>query len=123
SCRTHTPFSTTASTAQPTEQWPQTVRLTSTLRALSPLGASAASALRTSVSCDAARPAPTPRPERRRKARRSMVGMARDTPLERLETSEDGDAVPPASVDLRVSNMVSPRSEPKSAAAEPPQGG
>src|SRR2546425_7113845 len=41
SCRIHTPFSTTASTEQPTEQWVHTVRLTSTLLAASP----AASAL------------------------------------------------------------------------------
>src|SRR5882672_8568838 len=114
SCRTHTPFSTTASTAQPTEQWPQTVRLTSTLRALSSLGASAASALRTSVSWVAANPAPTPRPERRRNARRSMVGIARDTPRARPDTSEEDDAALLASVDLRVNSMMAPR-----AAAQP----
>ena len=75
SWRTQTPFSTTASTAQPTEQWPQTVRLTCTLRAASAGGASAACAFFcTSVSCEAARPAPTPRPERRRNARRSICG-------------------------------------------------
>src|SRR3954466_4213954 len=38
SWRTQTPFSTTASTAQPTAQWPHTVRLTSILR---PAGAAA----------------------------------------------------------------------------------
>src|SRR5512144_749695 len=81
SWRTQTPFSTTASIAQPTEQWPHTVRLTSTF--LSPAAAfagSAACAFFTSESCDTAMPAPTPRPERRRKARRSIVGIARDTP-------------------------------------------
>jgi hypothetical protein len=90
SCRTQTPFSTTASMAQPTEQWPHTVRLTSTFFPPSAAwAASAASAFLTSVSCDAAMPAPTPRPDRRRKARRSIVGMARDTPRARLETSGD----------------------------------
>ena len=43
----------------------------------------------TSVSCDAAMPTPTPRPERRRKARRSIVGMARETPRARLATRLD----------------------------------
>src|SRR5262245_22888670 len=64
SWRTQTPFSTTASIAQPTEQWPHTVRLTSTLAFGSPLPcflSSAALALRTSSSCDAAMPAPRPR--------------------------------------------------------------
>src|SRR5262245_39974325 len=82
SWRTHTPFSTTASIAQPTEQWPHTVRLTSTFLSPPP-AASLASVFFTSVSCDAAMPAPTPRPERRRKARRSIVGIARPTPRAR----------------------------------------
>ena len=59
--------------------------------------ASAASAFFTSVSCEVARPTPTPRPERRRNARRSIVGMARRTPRARLATSaEDATAAPPA---------------------------
>src|SRR5687767_10220301 len=41
SWRTQMPFSTTASTAQPTEQWPQTVRRTSNLPVPLGLGASA----------------------------------------------------------------------------------
>src|SRR3990167_470556 len=45
SWRTHTPFSTTASTAQPTEQWPQTVRLTSTFLAAPSLALAASAGL------------------------------------------------------------------------------
>ncbi len=110
SWRTHTPFSTTASMAQPTEQCVHTVRLTSILGppVLSAPAASAASALRTSVSCEAARPTPTPRPERRRNLRRSIVGVARDKPRARLSTSPRDDDVAPSPVDLRVSNMMSP---------------
>jgi hypothetical protein len=105
SWRTHTPFSTTASMAQPTEQWVQTVRLTS-MRP-SPMAGpllSAALAFFTSASEDAAMPTPTPRPERRRKARRSMVGMAADKPRCRLWTKgERGSAL--AAPDFFVSNM------------------
>src|SRR5205814_571515 len=108
SWRTQTPFSTTASTAQPTEQWPQTVRLTSIFLSPPLAHASPASALRTRVSCEAARPAPTPRPERRRKARLSIVGMARESPRAKPETSDDDDAARSASDDLRVSNMMPP---------------
>jgi hypothetical protein len=85
SCRTQTPFSTTASIAQPTEQWVQTVRLTSILPLPIPGAApSAALAFLTSVSEEAAMPTPTPSPERRRNARRSMVGGAPDKPRCRL---------------------------------------
>ena len=87
SWRTQTPFSTTASTAQPTEQCEHTVRRTTGFAFAA--GASAACALRTRVSCEPARPTPTPMPERRRKARRSIVGTARRTPRARLETSVD----------------------------------
>jgi hypothetical protein len=45
SWRTQTPFSTTASTAQPTEQWPQTVRLTTTFFSPAPAHGSAAPGL------------------------------------------------------------------------------
>src|SRR5690349_14574093 len=104
SWRTHTPFSTTASTAQPTEQCPHTVRLTSTLAP--PAGAlpavSAAPAFLTSVSWLAARPRPTPSPERRRNARRSIVGMLRASPRARPSTRLDEDRGAPAGV-LRVS--------------------
>src|SRR6187549_526492 len=82
SWRTQTPFSTTASTAQPTEQCEHTVR-----RTTSDLSGSAALAFLTSVSCAPARPTPTPSPERRRNARRSIVGTARPTPRARLATS------------------------------------
>jgi len=110
SWRTQTPFSTMASTAQPTEQCVQTVRLTSILAL--PLAAavagSAASALRTSVNWEAARPTPTPSPERRRNFRRSIVGIARDMPRASPSTSERDDDVAPSPADLRVNNMVPP---------------
>ena len=114
SWRTQTPFSTTASTAQPTEQWPQTVRLTSILRCTaSPAGASAARAGFTRVSCVAASPAPTPRPERRRKARRSSVGIARRFwPRCRARGGRPAPRRPPLGVMfdvLRVSSMKSSR--------------
>jgi hypothetical protein len=61
--------------------------------------------LLTRLSCEVARPTPTPRPERRRKARRSMVGMARPTPRSRLEIQDETGALPRRE-DLRVSNIV-----------------
>src|ERR1700682_4737291 len=71
SCRVHTPFWTTASIAQPTEQCVQTVRLTSTL----PSSSFFASAwpIMLKGSCEATAPAPTVTPERLRNVRRSMV--------------------------------------------------
>jgi hypothetical protein len=84
SWRTQTPFSTIASVAQPTEQWVQTVRLTSILPVPSMDLPSAALAFFTNASWPAARPTPTPRPERRRNARRSMVGRADARPRCRL---------------------------------------
>src|SRR5688572_27333208 len=71
SCRTQTPFCTTASIAHPTEQCVHTVRFTSSL----PAAGSCASALPIMLngSCDATAPAPTPMPERLRKVRRSIV--------------------------------------------------
>src|SRR6185503_1512854 len=73
SWRIHTPFCTTASIEQPTEQWVQMVRLTSSLP--SPASGAAAAALSTMLngSCEATAPAPSAMPERRKKARRSMV--------------------------------------------------
>ena len=72
----HTPFCTSASMAQPTEQWVHTVRLTSTL----PCGlTSAASALPIMAKgnwlamAETAALVPTVTPERLRKVRRSMV--------------------------------------------------
>src|SRR3569832_721756 len=105
SCRTHTPFSTTASIAQPTEQWLHTVRFTSIFPSPPP-GArpSSAHAFFTSESCGAALPAPPPRPERRRKERRSIVGTACASPRCRPCTSEERPpiAAPPC---FLVSNM------------------
>jgi hypothetical protein len=70
SWRTQTPFTTTASMAQPTEQWVHTERFTSTL----PSSALAcASPIMLKGSCDATAPAPSVIPERFRKARRSTV--------------------------------------------------
>ncbi|MDT4823621.1 hypothetical protein FQZ97_568520 [compost metagenome] len=87
SWRTHTPFSTTASDAQPTEQCEHTVRFTSILPAPMAVGRpSAALAFWISVSWVAARPTPTPRPERRRNARRSIVGKAFARPRRKLWT-------------------------------------
>src|SRR3972149_11303564 len=72
SWRIHTPFCTTASIAQPTEQCVQIVRLTSILP---PPACTAAPALPIieNGSWLAAAPAPTARPERLREVRRSMV--------------------------------------------------
>src|SRR4051812_39894141 len=84
SWRTHTPFSTTASTEQPTEQWVQTVRRTSIFPVPVPvLPLSRALAFFNSDRLPAAIPTPTPSPERRRKARRSSVGSARARPRSR----------------------------------------
>src|SRR5512138_1539765 len=70
SWRTHTPFCTTASIAQPTEQCVQTVRLTSSL----PSSALASAwPIMLKGSCAATAPAPTVIPERFRNARRSRV--------------------------------------------------
>src|SRR5205085_12494563 len=70
SCRTQTPFCTTASIEQPTEQCVHTVRLTSTLPCSS---FAAAVPIIENGSCAATAPAPTPTPERLRNVRRSMV--------------------------------------------------
>src|SRR5688572_10744709 len=72
SWRIHTPFCTTASIEQPTEQCVQIVRLTSSLP---PAASCAASALSTMLkgSWLATAPAPSATPERCRKVRRSMV--------------------------------------------------
>src|SRR5688500_1225462 len=71
SWRTHTPFCTTASMAQPTEQCVQTVRLTSTLPVASSFAC--ASPIMLNGSCEATATLPAPTPERFRKVRRSMV--------------------------------------------------
>src|ERR1051325_5907777 len=70
SWRTQTPFTTTASMAQPTEQCVHTLRFTSTL----PSSALAcASPIMLNGSWDATAPAPSVIPERLRNARRSTV--------------------------------------------------
>ena len=71
SCRIQTPFCTTPSMAQPTEQCVQTERLTSILPVAS-LFASA-SPIMLNGSCAATAPAPSVTPERFRNARRSSV--------------------------------------------------
>src|SRR5258705_7802448 len=73
SCRTHTPFSTIASTAQPTEQCVQTVRLLSVFFA-SPSAAASALPLNWYGNWLANAPAPATRPERFRNPRRCIVG-------------------------------------------------
>ncbi len=80
SCRVHTPFSTVASTAQPTEQCVQTVRLTSTFVA-SPSFAAAAGPMAPNGIWLANAPAPATRPERFKNVRRSSVGSG--TPARR----------------------------------------
>src|SRR3954463_13117050 len=77
SCRTQTPFCTTASIEQPTEQCVHTVRFTSSL----PSSAFAsARSMMLNGSCEATAAPPTPTPERLRKVRRSIVfGRAPDT--------------------------------------------
>ena len=102
SCRTQTPFSTTASSEHPTEQCVQTVRLTSTLAAVS-----AASALPSMLngSCVATAPAPTETPERLRKVRRSIVLPSTPERLrERRDWEAEDAAAPP--VDFLVSSMA-----------------
>src|SRR5690349_20893735 len=71
SCRIHTPFCTTASTEQPTDQRVQTVRLVSVLPAASSLASARSTILK--GSCDTTAPAPSVIPERCRNVRRSMV--------------------------------------------------
>src|SRR5690606_14105283 len=102
SWRTQTPFSTTASIEQPTEQCVQTVRLTSMLRAGSEVCASAFSTM-LNEKAPAAAPAPTPTPERFRNVRRSIVvESAERTPRARLAVSAPGAGV---AADLRCSSM------------------
>src|SRR5450631_1225186 len=72
SCRTHTPFSTIASIAHPTEQCVQTVRLLSFF--VSASAAASALPMKLYGSWLANAPAPATRPERFKNARRSIVG-------------------------------------------------
>src|SRR5688572_20006703 len=102
SCRIHTPFCTTASMEQPTEQWVQIVRLTSSL---APAASCAASAFSTMLngSWVATAPAPSATPERCRKARRSIVrpSIPETERASRLCAAE-------TSVDFLVSSMACP---------------
>src|SRR6266852_2343058 len=83
SWRIQTPFCTTASIEQPTEQCVQTVRLTSILPLVCSSFASAAPIIENG-SCAATAPAPTPTPERLRNVRRSMVfATAPESPRDR----------------------------------------
>src|SRR5215831_9431688 len=104
SCRTQTPFSTTASTEQPTEQWVHTVRLVSTFTALS----AAASALPMTWygSWPANAPAPATRPERFRNARLSIVGKV--APERRRRRGRAAVARASAPFAVLVSSMIRP---------------
>src|SRR5262244_1008648 len=101
SWRTHTPFSTTASTAQPTEQCVQTVRLTSTLFSATCFSCASALPIRLNGSWLANAPAPAATPLRLRNARRSIV---RASAPERLRASRDCGTTP--AEDFLVSNMA-----------------
>jgi hypothetical protein len=90
--------------AQPTEQWVQMVRLTSTLPAPVMDLAVAACAFCTKLNWDAAKPTPTPKPERRKKLRRSRVGKACDKPRRKLWMKGD-DVASDVPEDFLVSNM------------------
>jgi hypothetical protein len=99
SWRTHTPFSTTASIEQPTEQCVQTVRCTSRLT-LALSSAACAFPIVPYGSWLANAPTPATMPERFRKARRSMVAIRTPMPRE-----SRGAATQSVSV-LRVSSMI-----------------
>src|SRR5215475_11684457 len=101
SWRTHTPFSTTASIAQPTEQCVQTVRLTSTLPSAICFSCASALPMRLKGSWLANAPAPAATPLRFRNARRSIV---RASVPERLRASRDCGTTP--ADDFLVSNMA-----------------
>ena len=96
---TQTPFRTTASMAQPTEQCVQTERLTT----VSPACFACASALSIMLngSCDANAPAPTVTPDRLRKVRRSIVRVSAP---DRLRARRDCGEVVPA--DFLVRSMA-----------------
>jgi hypothetical protein len=81
------------------------VRLTSIL--LAPLLEKLPDALAflTKLSCVAAKPTPMPKPERRKKPRRSKVGKACDKPRCKRPTKAELPTVLEAESDLRVNNM------------------
>ena len=101
SWRTQTPFWTTASIAQPTEQCVQTVRFSSIFASATFFSCASALPIMLNGSWLAKAPAPTATPERLRNARRSTV---RASAPDRLRARRDcGAAVPE---DFLVSNMA-----------------
>jgi hypothetical protein len=101
SWRTQTPFCTTASIAQPTEQCVQTVRFTSSLPAATCFSCACALPIMLNGNWDANAPVPTATPERLRNVRRSTV---RASAPERLRARRDCGATVPE--DFLVSNMA-----------------
>src|SRR5215470_19116069 len=104
SWRTHTPFCTTASTAQPTEQCVQTVRLISILSVAEFFSWASALPIILNGSWLAKAPAPTATPERFRNARRSIV---RASVPERLRARRECGTAPAG--DFLVRSMAPPR--------------
>src|SRR5690349_19515205 len=102
SCRIQTPFCTTASMEQPTEQCVQTVRFVSVFPAASSFASARSTIL--NGSCDATAPAPSAIPERCRNVRRSMVLPS----IAETERESRRGAVPAWPVDFLVSSMVTP---------------
>src|SRR2546425_3010152 len=100
SCRIQTPFCTTPSIEQPTEQCVHTVRLTSILPLVCSSFASALPSIENG-SCEATAAPPTPTPERLRNVRRSIVLTS--TPESPRERRPCGAAV---LVALRVISMA-----------------
>src|SRR5208282_6307733 len=105
SCRIQTPFSTIASTEQPTEQCVHTVRLTSVL-----LGAASAAASALPMtprgSWLANAPAPATRPERCKNARRSIVGTL--APTRGRKRGRAAGAFDSAPLSILVSSIIRP---------------
>src|SRR5437660_8745037 len=100
SCRIQTPFSTTASIEHPTEQWVQTVRLTSMF--VAPSAAAAALPMPPYGSWLANAPAPATRPERFKNVRRSRP--ASGTPVRRRKRGPAAETFP----FFLVSSMILP---------------
>src|ERR1700704_1503880 len=103
SWRIQTPFWTTASTEQPTEQWVHTVRLT-TVSPASPFPSALPTRLNGSWPANA--PAPATRPERFKSARRSIVGVVAPARRRRRGRAAPARSETPSCV--LVSSMVLP---------------
>src|ERR1700730_1886678 len=103
SCRIQTPFWTTASTEQPTEQWVHTVRLV-TVSPASPFPSALPTRLNGSWLANA--PAPATRPERSKTARRSIVGVV--APARRRRRGRAAPARSETRSGVLVSSMVLP---------------